>query len=989
MEIGELGPDLASLQKLVDSLPAFIFTNRPDGYLDYCNQRMLEYLGVPFEALEGWKWGAVVHPDDVAEVTARWQASLSSGEPFECEARVRRADGAYRWMLHREVPVRDESGQIVKWYGSSIDIDDRKQAERTIDEQQSQIRQILDLTPRRLEAQLRATLNVIPAYTWYAAPSGALTFVNERCADYLGLPNDHPLRFGNDTGAAWDSHIPLLHPDDREESRRAWSICLSTGNAGEFSFRIRSAEGGYRRFLSRAEPLRGKDGTLLYWIGVNLDIEEREQAEFYLAEGQRLAHTGSWAFNAAGFEQWSPELFAIYGLDPHNKPPSTQEYLALVHPDDRELVAQEIQTMLAEHRGFDFTKRIVRPDGSIRHVRCVGAPATNSGIQGFVGTGIDVTEHQLLTQDIRRREEYLAEAQRLSHTGSFGWKPESGEIVWSDETYRIFEYDSTLTPTLDLTMHRIHPRDRALAQQVIDRASQNGTDFEHETRLLLADGRVKHVHAIAHAVQSASGDREFIGAVTDITERKTTEEKIREQEIEFRQMLDFTPQPIGVIGVDGSPLYANRASLDYLGTSLDEWRKKGQIGDEAHPDDMERLIAEMNRASSTASAFELEVRVRKGDGSFRWFLSRFNPLHDDKGQVKRWYIASTDIEDRKRAEETLQQENVALREEVDKASMFEEIVGASAALKALLTRVSKVAASDSTVLIDGETGTGKELVARAIHRRSGRSSRAFVAVNCAAVPRELIGSELFGHEKGAFTGATQRRLGRFELAHGGTVFLDEVGELPMETQVALLRVLQEREFERVGGSVSIRVDVRVIAATNRDLEAAIEAGSFRSDLFYRLNVFPLEVPPLRERREDIPVLVEYFIDRYARKAGKTIRRVNKRTLDRLQSYPWPGNVRELQNVIERSVIVCDTDEFTVDESWLSTAPAVESPHALSSALVGHERAIIEDALRASGGRVFGPSGAAARLGIARSTLESKIRSLGINKNRFRGRPAKQ
>src|SRR5258705_3517581 len=508
MEIGELGPDLASLQKLVDSLPAFIFTNRPDGYLDYCNQRMLEYLGVPFEALEGWKWGAVVHPDDVAEVTARWQASLSSGEPFECEARVRRADGAYRWMLHREVPVRDESGQIVKWYGSSIDIDDRKQAERTIDEHQSQIRQMLDLTPRRLEAQLRATLNVIPAYTWYAAPSGALTFVNERCADYLGLPNDHPLRFGNDTGAAWDSHIPLLHPDDREESRRAWSICLSTGNAGEFSFRIRSAEGGYRPVLSRAEPLRGKAGTVLYWIGVNLDIEEREQAEFYLAEGQRLAHTGSWAFNAAGFEQWSPELFAIYGLDPHNKPPSTQEYLALVHPDDRELVAQEIQTMLAEHRGFDLTKRIVRPDGSIRHVRCVGAPATNSGIQGFVGTGIDVTEHQLLTQDIRRREAYLAEAQRLSHTGSFGWKPESGAIVWSSETYRIFEYDSTLTPTLDLAMQRIHPQDRALTQEVIERATQTGVDFEHQTRLLLADGRVKHIHAIARAEESPSGDRE-------------------------------------------------------------------------------------------------------------------------------------------------------------------------------------------------------------------------------------------------------------------------------------------------------------------------------------------------------------------------------------------------------------------------------------------------------------------------------------------------
>jgi transcriptional regulator with GAF, ATPase, and Fis domain len=305
----------------------------------------------------------------------------------------------------------------------------------------------------------------------------------------------------------------------------------------------------------------------------------------------------------------------------------------------------------------------------------------------------------------------------------------------------------------------------------------------------------------------------------------------------------------------------------------------------------------------------------------------------------------------------------------------------------VLARVAKVARTDSTVLITGETGTGKELVARAIHRRSARASRAFVSVNCAAVPRELIASELFGHEKGAFTGATQRRLGRFELAHEGTIFLDEVGELPMETQVALLRVLQEREFERVGGSTSVRVDVRVVAATNRDLPAAIADGMFRSDLFYRLNVFPIAVPALRERADDIPLLVEYFIDRYARNTGKTIRRVNKRTLDRLRFYPWPGNVRELQNVIERSVIVCDSDEFTVDESWLSTVPARDGD-ALSSTLAEHERGIIEDALRASGGRVFGPSGAAARLGVARSTLESKIRGLGIDKNRFRSRRAK-
>ena len=705
-----------------------------------------------------------------------------------------------------------------------------------------------------LEAQLRATLNMIPAYTWYAAPTGGLTFVNERSAEYLDLPKDHPLRFGTDTGAAWDSHIPMLHPDDQAETRRVWSECLRTGCPGEVSFRVRSAKGDYRWFLSRAEPLRGNDGTVLYWIGINLDIDERKQAEFYLAEGQRLAHTGSWVFNAAGFGQWSPELFAIHGLDPQTRPPSFEEYLELVHPDDRAFVSQKVQTMLAERRDFDFTKRIVRPDGTIRHVRCVGVPATSGGIlQGFVGTGIDVTEGEELTK------------------------------------------------------------------------------------------------------------------------------ALRESEQELRQMLDLAPQLIAVYGPDFQRLYANRVALDYVGLTLDEWRQTPGRYAFVHPDD--QALAQAGRESARA----VELRMRKADGTYRWFLAQANPVRDDKGEIIRWYISCTDIDDRKRDEERLQQENVALREEIDKTSMFEEIVGASPVLAAVLSRVSKVAASDSTVLITGETGTGKELVARAVHRRSRRTSRAFVAVNCAAIPRDLIASELFGHEKGAFTGAVQRRLGRFELADGGTIFLDEVGELSSDTQVALLRVLQEREFERVGGRDRIRVDVRVIAATNRDLSAAVADGTFRQDLFYRLNVFPLEMPPLRERREDIPVLVEYFIARYGRKAGKTFRRVSKRTLDRLRAYPWPGNVRELQNVIERSVIVSDTDEFTVDESWLSAPPPVESRFGLSGALAAHEKAIVEDALRASGGRVYGPAGAAARLGIPRSTLESKIRALRINKNRFRTR----
>jgi formate hydrogenlyase transcriptional activator len=474
-------------------------------------------------------------------------------------------------------------------------------------------------------------------------------------------------------------------------------------------------------------------------------------------------------------------------------------------------------------------------------------------------------------------------------------------------------------------------------------------------------------------------------ACEDITERRSAEEKLRQQEVELRQILDLAPQHVAVLGPDRGRLYLNQAALDYHGLTLEEWRSFPPRRF-FHPDDWERIWSEDQSKFESGSPYETEARLLRSDGKYRWFLFRQYPVRDEQGRITRLYVAATDIEDRKQAEQRLQNENVALREEIDKASMFEEIVGNSPALQAVHSRVSKVAPTNSSVLITGETGTGKELVARAIHRRSQRSSRAFVSVNCAAVPRDLIASELFGHEKGAFTGATQRRLGRFELAECGTIFLDEVGELPAETQIALLRVLQEHEFERVGGARSIRTDVRVIAATNRNLQAAIDEGAFRSDLFYRLNVFPIEIPPLRERREDIPLLVEYFIDRYARKAGKNITRVNKKSLDLLQSYPWPGNIRELQNVIERSVIVCETENFSVDESWLSRQPLENESSGqleLSQRLAAQEKQMIEAALRECAGRVFGPSGAAAKLGMPRSTLESKIRSLKIDKNRFK------
>jgi formate hydrogenlyase transcriptional activator len=481
-------------------------------------------------------------------------------------------------------------------------------------------------------------------------------------------------------------------------------------------------------------------------------------------------------------------------------------------------------------------------------------------------------------------------------------------------------------------------------------------------------------------------------------ELETALEETKKTEGQLRQLVDAIPEFLVVLGPDGSIEYLNRTVLDYIGLSADEAMKVNLRERLYHPEDADRLRESRLKAFSGMVPWENEFRLLGKDGKYRWFLVRYSPLFDNHGRLVRWFTAGTDIEDRKRNEDKLREENLALREEIDRSSMYEEIVGSSEPLRRVLSQVAKVAPTESTVLILGETGTGKELIASAIQKRSRRSAGVFIRVNCAAIPPSLMASELFGHEKGAFTGALQRRLGRFESADGGTIFLDEVGELPPEMQVALLRVLQERQLERVGSSQPISIDVRVLAASNRDLERAVAEGTFRQDLFYRLNVFPIEVPSLRERKDDIPLLVEYLVERYAKRIGKRISHIKKKTLDLFQAYDWPGNIRELQNVIERAVILCEAETFSVDETWLqaksSRAPGRSASRTGALAedkkeFLGRERKAIEAALAESQGRVSGPEGAAAKLGIPHQTLDSKIASLGIDKRRFRVRSSKR
>lgn len=707
---------------------------------------------------------------------------------------------------------------------------------------------------RPADADLFTVTDAIPIGISVLAPDGATLYVNKWSLDHIGATLEEMKGSG--------LFERTCHPHDLARILAERRTGLSSGIPFGLEMRLVPKSGECRWHLAQFNPLKDESGKIILWYVTAIDIDDRKRAEqelqraqFYLGEGERLAHMGSWAFNANGFAYWSSGLFQVHGLDPRGVPPTTDEYLSLVHPEDREFMQQGIQKMSAGRLGFDFIKRIVRADGEVRHVRCVGVPAAEgTGCQGFVGTGMDITDQEELVQ------------------------------------------------------------------------------------------------------------------------------KLLQSEHELRTITDSIRQAIVVLDPDGTTIYVNRVALELTGATLEEVNDKGFFARVFHPDDVDRVREQRRLGLLEGLPFELEMRSYRKTGEYRWQLVQYDPLKDDRGQIIRWYATATDIDDRKRAEQRLLNENFALREEVDRTSMFEEIVGSSKPMRHVVKQVEKVATSDSTVLILGETGTGKELVARALHRRSKRATRAFVRVNCAAIPQSLIASELFGHEKGAFTGASQRRPGRFEAADGGTIFLDEIGEIPMETQVSLLRVLQEREFERVGSNYPIKVDVRLIAATNRDLRAAVAQGTFRGDLFYRLNVFPIAVPSLRERVDDIPLLVEYFVTRYAKGNGKTIRHISRETLKQLTGYHWPGNIRELQNVVERAVILCEDDTFIVDENWLRPEPGVTArPHEGLSALADREIEMIEAALAECHGRVSGPSGAAAKLGIPRQTLESKIKRLGLDK----------
>src|SRR5437867_3993721 len=664
-----------------------------------------------------------------------------------------------------------------------------------------------------------------------------------------------------------------------------------------------------------------------------------------------------------------------------------------VHPDDLPRVIEAWQRSINTGESYEIEFRQRRADGMYRWFQSRALPArdTDGRINRWYMLLTDIDDRKRAEDALRLNEQGLRQIVD-SIPGFVATLSAQGQVELVNR--QVLEYFGKSTEELKnwAASDAVHPDDLPLLVAAWKRGIETGQPIVSEHRSRRFDGTYSWCLLRGHPQRDTEGRIvRWYTLVTDIDDRKRAESELErafdemaKSEVELRTIIDAIPQLIIGIKPDGTFLSANQAVLEYTGLTEEDVRSEN-FRNVFHPEDSERLRDERDAAISRGVSFEYERRVRRRDGQYRWFLIQYNPLLGERGEVIRWYATATDIHDRKQVEERTRQENLALREQIDQVFMFEEIVGSSPALKTVLSSIVKVAPTDSTVLITGETGTGKELIARDIHKRSQRAGQAFITVNCASIPPSLIASELFGHEKGAFTGAIQRRQGRFEMAHSGTIFLDEIGELPAETQIALLRVLQERQFERVGGNRVIPTDVRIIAANNRDLPAAIASGTFRAELFYRLNVFPITVPPIRNRREDIPVLVEYFVKRYADKAGRQFSKIDKNTLKLCQSYHWPGNVRELQNIIERSVILCTGDTFWIDEAWLSSLNAhrLESSGPLKQNLQNYEKELIEAALAESNGKVAGPNGAAAKLGIPRSTLDLKIKQLNIEKHTLR------
>ena len=627
---------------LIDSIPSLIHTARRDGYIDYFNQHWLEYLGLPMEAIVGWKWTAAIHPEDVDAIVDRWRLSLASGEPFLHESRVRRADGQYRWMLHHKVAARDERGEIVKWYGSSIDIEDRKQAEEQL---------------RRNEFHLTEGQRLAHMGSWAFDATGFSYWSSELFRIYGLDPSGKP--------PTVEEYLALVHAEDRAFIKQGLAKMLDDHLAFDFTKRIVRADGEIRRIRSVGIPV-AQGRTFQGFLGTGMDVteqqlltEELERQQAHLTQAQKLTHTGSWAWRLPNWAvDLSEEWYRVYGFDPAKGAPTLEEYSERVHPEDRLKWKGAVERAILEKTDYDHEFRILLPNGMVKWIHAVGHPVlSDAAVQQFVGSSTDITERKSGEQALQRSEAYLAEAQRLSHTGSFGWKPDTGEIVWSDETYRIFEYDRAVKPTIDLLVQRVHPDDRPDFLKVIESASTGATQFEHTYRWLLPDGSIKHVHALAHALQDASGNREFVGAATDITSIKRAEEELRTSEAYLAEAQRLSQTGSWAWNpVTGDIRYWSEECYRVLGFDphgpLPRFETFFQ---RLHADDQAPVREQYEKAIRDKADFEFDYRLVHPDKGVRDIHVVGRAVLNQSGDLDEFVGTVIDITERKRAEQELQQ----------------------------------------------------------------------------------------------------------------------------------------------------------------------------------------------------------------------------------------------------------------------------------------------------------------------------------------------